>query len=531
MKLLRNYLAILFVFLNFVPAIEAVPIPWFAYVANVFTNDVTPINLSNNSPGTNIPVGTRPRFIAITPDGKTAYVTNSTSSNVIPIDIATNTPGLPITVGTNPFGIAITPDGTTAYVTNEGTDDVTPIDLTMSPPLPGTSIPVGNTPGQVAITPNGKTAYVTNLLSHTVTPIDIATNTAGPPIPVGGLRPFGIAITPDGLTAFVVNNFSDNVTPIDIATNNPGPTIPVGSQPGCVAITPDGKTAYVTNFLSGDVTPIDIATQVAGTPFIVGIGPFGIDIAPDGNTAYVAIFLFSSIVIPVDLTTSPPTPGAPIPVGGFPEGIAITPDQAPIATFIAKVARTGLPTQFDASASFSPTGPVNNIIVDYAWDFGDGSMVVHTSDSTISHVYASRGSYTVTLTVTNAAGTSTSQVYTGQTLYRNGGPNAQFSQTIFINEQINPPTHLRGFQIANRFLTQTDLVNILTWEPPTSGVSPVFYRIYRNSNLTQLIAKIPANGKLRYEDHHRKEHRSYTYFVIAVGQFEDISTPVRVTIP
>jgi YVTN family beta-propeller protein len=39
------------------------------------------------------------------------------------------------------------------------------------------------------------TAYVANLGSGTVTPIRTATNTAGPPIPVGGL-PESIAITP-----------------------------------------------------------------------------------------------------------------------------------------------------------------------------------------------------------------------------------------------------------------------------------------------------------------------------------------------
>ncbi|MGH3787961.1 MAG: hypothetical protein ACRDRG_15735 [Pseudonocardiaceae bacterium] len=35
-----------------------------------------------------------------------------------PIDLATNTPGTPIPVGSRPFGVAVTPDGTTAYVDN-----------------------------------------------------------------------------------------------------------------------------------------------------------------------------------------------------------------------------------------------------------------------------------------------------------------------------------------------------------------------------------------------------------------------------
>src|SRR5262245_16590418 len=43
------------------------------------------------------------------PNPVTAYVTNHGSNTVTPIDVTTNTPGTPITVGTDPRGIAITP--------------------------------------------------------------------------------------------------------------------------------------------------------------------------------------------------------------------------------------------------------------------------------------------------------------------------------------------------------------------------------------------------------------------------------------
>jgi len=112
----------------------------------------------------------------------TAYVTNTNSNTVTPIDVATNTPGSPIPVGTNPRGIAVTPDGKIAYVTNQGSGTVTPINVATN--APGSPIFVGNTPSGVAVTPDDKTAYVTNNGSNTVTPIDVATNTPGTPIPI-----------------------------------------------------------------------------------------------------------------------------------------------------------------------------------------------------------------------------------------------------------------------------------------------------------------------------------------------------------
>ena len=68
------------------------------------------------------------------------------------------------------------------------------------------------------ITPDGKTAYVVNTKDGTVTPIRTATNTAGPPIPVGN-EPIRLAVTPDGTTVYVLNFDDATVTPIRTASN------------------------------------------------------------------------------------------------------------------------------------------------------------------------------------------------------------------------------------------------------------------------------------------------------------------------
>jgi hypothetical protein len=65
------------------------------------------------------------------------------------------------------------------------------------------------------------------------------------------------------------------------------------------------------------------------------------------------------------------------------------------------------------------------------WSFGDGTKLV-TTESVTAHAYASPGTYKVALIVRDAAGTSTKQVFTGQTLSRNGGGTARVVHRISI---------------------------------------------------------------------------------------------------
>lgn len=91
-----------------------------------------------------------------------------------------------------------------------------------------------------------------------------------------------------------------------------------------------------------------------------------------------------------------------------------------------------------------------------------------------------------------------------------------------------PPTHVRGHQEANQFATQTDLVNVMTWQPPASGVTPVAYQIYRHANLKELAATIPANKRLQFSDHQRQKHHLYTYYLVSVDAAGNQSFPILI---
>jgi len=217
----------------------------FAYVPNIGSNDVSVINVANNTVVATVPVGDGPTVVAITPDGAFVYVTQRNLSTFAPevavIATASNTvvavvPLVGCGFAPIPIYIAITPDGAFAYVANTSSNDVSVI-ATASNTVVAT-VPVGPNPqGGVAITPDGAFVYVPNRNSDDVSVIATAGNTVVATVP-GGDGPNGVAITPDGAFAYVTNNGSNDVSVIATASNTVVATVPVGFGPGQVAITP-----------------------------------------------------------------------------------------------------------------------------------------------------------------------------------------------------------------------------------------------------------------------------------------------------
>jgi YVTN family beta-propeller protein len=404
--------------------------PLTAYIVNSAAGaGITPIDISAGSAGSAFATGGTATFqaIAITPDASTAYVVDRAHGTVVLFDLSTNTAGAAITVGGTPVNIAITADGTTAYVADSSGSLVRIMLATNT--VTGTLAMAHAF--AIAFTPDGATAYVADDTGGHVIPVDVATFTAGTPINVGGTID-AIAITPDGSTVYAVDRSNNRVDAITVPGNSVVAQIslPGGSGGSAIAITPDGTRAYVTLQANDQVTAIDIGSNTAIQTFGAGVNsaPRGIAIAPDGTRAWVTKSLSDGAgKYRVPQNTSD---GGQIAVGDAPIGIAIRPDQAPVARFTVTPGPAGGATSFDASASTVQFGS----IASYVWDFGDGQSTTTTGPTT-SHVYADDGTHTASVTETDSAGTSTARVFTGQTVSRNGGSSAVFRQSFGIIDE------------------------------------------------------------------------------------------------
>lgn len=300
-----------------------------AYVTLVNDDAVAVINTSTNEVDQTIPVGERPRGIAISPDGNEAYVVNAGDDNVSVINTASKKVVATIPVGREPQGVAFAPDGATAYVTNIKDNTVSVIDTATRTQT--TTIAVGRSPQSLAVTPDGQRAYVPNFDDDTVTVIDLTTHTPLPDPIVVGEGPLGVAVTADGTRVYVTNfgatdtdkgdENGDTVSFIDTAKNEVVDTNPdedgdqhlqVGVEPAGVAVIPGTALelvkrelkadAFVANFLDATVSAIteedihpELSTPSFGVAFnprfnAVNNEPYAIAITPDGLRGYVTMF-------------------------------------------------------------------------------------------------------------------------------------------------------------------------------------------------------------------------------------------------
>ena len=101
---------------------------------------------------------------------------------------------------------------------------------------------------------------------------------------------------------------------------------------------------------------------------------------------------------------------------------------------------------------------------------------------------------------------------------------------ITITSNPQPPHSLAGKKKKDIFATQTDRINVITWSAPSEGISPVRYKIYRDAALTNLAGMVSASNALKFEDHNRKNHTVYSYYIVSEDLNGGLSTAASISI-
>ncbi|WP_292387532.1 PGF-pre-PGF domain-containing protein [Methanosarcina sp. UBA5] len=392
--------------LTTITVMQLVGVGPYAYITNSGDNNVSVIDTATNKVTAMIPVGNYPMGVAVTPDGKNVYVTNFFGHTISVIDATKNKVTATIPVENAPRGVAVSPDGKRVYVPhpdlgNPSNNTILIID-TATNEVEATVL-VGKIPFGVAVALDGKKVYVTNLDDKTVSVIDTAANTVIATIPVGN-NPRGVAISPDGKRVYVACDEGSNngyIYVIDAVKNKVTATALVGSFPDVVAVTPNGNRVYVTNGLSNTISVIDTATNKVIATIPVGSTPDGVAVTPDGSKVYVTNYLSNNVSV-IDTSTNKVT--ATMSVGHGPNsfgqfiGSLQVQSIFPVADFNSNVTEGYAPltVQFN---------DLSQKAASRIWDFnGDGQP--DSSDTNPVYVYASPGTYTVNLTVSNGNGTA-----------------------------------------------------------------------------------------------------------------------------
>lgn len=380
--------------------------------------------------------------VAVTPDDQSVVTSAGNLLFRNPIaaptyQVAANTPAAqPVNLlATALGGLAISPLGRVAYVTVSvpgAADELEQVDLDNGHVIPVPLPSPFQTLGPVAVSPNGATVYVGGTApSDNLGPPQVAAISTSPGGLTGtwtgstaGAPVTSLVVTPDGSQLYAAGSFG--VVPLSPSVK-PGALI---AAPGAtaIAITPDGSVAFVANgggppgLASFRVTVWSQLPQPTPTPFKAvpaeaersGFTDLAVTPATDfllGTTQG----LQNGQLVP-DLLAVPLLAGTHMPTGAPPQDhfgtqgggeaygrLAVTPDQAPVARLGVSSAAplTGQTVSIDASASTVAFGT----IATYQWS-ASGGTCTPTSGPVETCSFAAAGSYPVTVTEVDGAGTS-----------------------------------------------------------------------------------------------------------------------------
>lgn len=208
-----------------------------------------------------IRVGAVPKYLTVTPDGRTLLVNNWCSWTMSVIDLATGRQVKQIPLPKNPRGMVVLPDSKTAYVAAFSTPNIYRVDLDA-----GTCTlfaHVGQAARHITMSPDAKFLYVVSSRANHVTKVDRDTGVVLATTPTER-EPRTMAISPDGKALYVVDHWANVAQKIRTSDMRVIQTVKTFANPIGVSYDSVTGTVWIANY-SGRIQVFDDTSPAAAT--------------------------------------------------------------------------------------------------------------------------------------------------------------------------------------------------------------------------------------------------------------------------
>ena len=204
-------------------------------------------------------VGSVPKYVQASPDGRTVLVTNWCSYDLSVVDTASMRQIARIPVGRYPRGIAISPDSRRAYVAEMGGARIRSVDLE-------------------AVRSGQRGASVVKTLTQP------------------GRAPRHLNLSPDGRRLYVTLNGEGTVAKVDTRTGKVLDRVRTGEAPRSAALSPDGTALFVVNYESGTVSRVRTRDMTVLESASVDHHPIGVTYNPRSREIWACSYVGSITV-------------------------------------------------------------------------------------------------------------------------------------------------------------------------------------------------------------------------------------------
>jgi len=274
-----------------------------AYVSNEDDGTVTVVDTQRLTALATLPVGKRPRGLALSHDGTRLYVAvsglpkcpppmtdedcarlprDSQADGIAVIDTATLRP-LPALRGvSDPERVEVSRDDRSLFVSEEDAARLAVLDVASAKVR--ATVPVGREPEGVRASADGRWVLVTSEEDNSLAIVDTHTLTRHPTVSVGK-RPRDIAISPDSRTAYVSGEADASVYRVGLPSGSPAVRLlelRSAARPMGLALDAGSGRLYVSTGRGGSVAVVSVAEGKLVTEIAVGARPWGIALTERG---------------------------------------------------------------------------------------------------------------------------------------------------------------------------------------------------------------------------------------------------------